>query len=160
MIEGKGLSIAAFARSYGITQSQLFNWLKSDKPPPIKHWVPLSDYFGVPESYLVSGILEPEIGLVAEGLDDYAKEAERDAAALIHEISDGHARLMRAAGHDLGRLGWIKVQQAQHLSIPTSWLNSASSLVSRIDEAEAIVKKHHAAATLAARSLRKAETPR
>ena len=58
LIEEKGLGVDDFARTYGISQSQAFNWLKRDDAPLAKHWKPLAQFFGVSETFLVSGAPE------------------------------------------------------------------------------------------------------
>jgi transcriptional regulator with XRE-family HTH domain len=67
LIESKGLGVDEFARDYGISQSQAFNWLKRDEPPLGKHWAPLAKFFGVSKDFLVSGTPQK-----VESRSDYA----------------------------------------------------------------------------------------
>jgi hypothetical protein len=44
-----------FAADYGLSQSQLFNWLKRDEPPLAKHWTHLAQFFGVSKEFIATG---------------------------------------------------------------------------------------------------------
>ena len=55
----------------GIARSTLFNWLKSETPPPAKHWQRIAGALHTSVPYLVSGALggpeKPDVVQVAEG---------------------------------------------------------------------------------------------
>lgn len=87
LIENKGLGVYEFARDYGISQSQAFNWLKRTEPPLGKHWEPLAKFFGVSREFLVTGTPQK-----LESRSDYAlaeEPAAYDARPLVKKPSSG-----------------------------------------------------------------------
>lgn len=125
MIERKGVTIARFSSDLGIGESQAFNWLKAQKPPPSKHWGRLCNYFGVSESYLLTGTFPLESGALAhEEPASYLAEPVGAEA----EIEQHHAALLLAARRDPVRLGWIREQQRAHLAIPAHWAEAEPSV--------------------------------
>lgn len=129
LIEQKRQSNRDFADAYGITESQLYNWLNREAPPLHKHWQKLADYFGCSVDYVAFGspIIEERTGdmMVEErpgsylpsgagGLSDSALEITEKIQARIFEV-------VSAAGGDPVKLGWIHEQLAQHLRPPAHW---------------------------------------
>jgi len=78
LIEKKGETVAQFSERYGIGESQAFNWLKLQKPPPAKHWQRISDYFGVSESYVITGTPDVPFALIREPEDYRVSGSEQD----------------------------------------------------------------------------------
>jgi hypothetical protein len=137
MIDDKKETVAEFAVNYGIGESQAFNWVKLQKPPPAKHWSKLSKYFGVSEHYLVTGIASPEpFGLVEETPAEYRKSGSLEAGGIIRRpasnapmLNPRHAprppeptpqqcldhfhAYLKQAEHRTGGLGhtWIELQK-------------------------------------------------
>lgn len=140
LVERKGVTIAQFAHDVKIGESQAFNWFKLSKPPLAKHWPKLCNYFGVSESYLITGI--PDDGNAPKKYPD----AEGRARGAVNEdqapygTSDDIARevrrhfenLIAAAQGDPERLHWIAVQMKEHLATPKSWRLPVQGIVDRV----------------------------
>jgi hypothetical protein len=85
MIEGKGLSVVAFARDYGLSEAQLHNWLKREHPPLHKHWPRLAEYFGCSIEHIAIGApekLEPIPSAVHEDQALYGDPTPLRAATI------------------------------------------------------------------------------
>lgn len=129
LIEQKRQSNRDFADAYGITESQLYNWLNREAPPLHKHWQKLADYFGCSVDYVAFGspIIEERTGdmMVEEPQAHYlpsgAGGLSDSALAITEQIQSKVFAVVRAANGDPSRLGWINEQLDQHLRPPATW---------------------------------------
>ncbi len=118
LIDERGLALTEFAERYGLTESQLHNWLKRDDPPLAKHWDKLASFFKVDRSVIIGSdtqyLSEPHIG-------EATQAPYGDAAGLKREIQSLVAEAVQAAGNDVGRLGWIREQLLRSIAVPEHW---------------------------------------
>lgn len=125
LIEQKRESNREFADRYGITESQLYNWLKREAPPLHKHWQKLATYFGCPVDHIAYGspIIEERTGdLKVEDAPLYRQKGAStvdDLYAELHALVDS---AIEAAGDDPARVQWLVDHLKQTLRVPAEWL--------------------------------------
>lgn len=122
LIERKGVTQLQFAEEFGLSESQLYNWLKRTEPPLAKHWPKLAEYFGVSTNYLTTGTpekIEPPRTGHPESFDSKSQNSgESDIGERARRYFE---MVMAVAGTDASKLGWVYEQLKEHLSIPRSW---------------------------------------
>lgn len=133
MVAAKGATVGQFCLAMEIGESQAFNWFKREKPVPPKYWGKLSEYFGVSEAYLLTGIPEKKgrgdaydathVGASASG-DDSAHYGTDEQ--IERELHEKFVDLLVQARGNRDRLGWISEQMSEHLSPPKSWFKAGA----------------------------------
>jgi len=129
----QGVTLQTIADACGVGVStvgawtQAKNWPQTELQPVLAHFLQSSVNFlfhGITEGAEIPQAMEVTAiaGVTEESrVYDAGSNDQRAAREIIREIELHNTMLLASAGHDIGRLGWIREQQVAHLSTPAHW---------------------------------------
>lgn len=117
LIANQGITQNAFADQFGMSRSQLYNWLSSSAPPLKKHVPALASFFGVSEQYMATGFPAAEDPVAAVTTEDVQELMGTELRAAIEALIQG-------AQGEPARVGWLTAEIVA-LHARTPWSRSA-----------------------------------
>jgi transcriptional regulator with XRE-family HTH domain len=140
--EKERVTLQQIADACGVAVSTVGAWTQGKNWPQVEVQPKLAHYLKTSIQFLIHGIPgEAEITYPPSMADRSPGVLESEAQSpygstedIEHELQRALSALLKAAGGDRNKLGWISEQMREHLAIPKSWRRRPSTaIVDRVD---------------------------